>query len=70
MRPAAIKRAELQPICLACLCCPRCALQLVNVQSTNQFASHQLNRDTWRNEMVKSLVEANFVFFQARFLQI
>ncbi|GAB4816470.1 hypothetical protein N2152v2_003516 [Parachlorella kessleri] len=37
---------------------------LVNVQSTNQFASHQLNRDTWRDEMVKSLVENNFVFFQ------
>lgn len=39
-------------------------LQLLNMQSSNQFASHQLNRDTWRNDMVKSLVQNNFVFFQ------
>jgi hypothetical protein len=32
----------------------------------SQFASHQLNRDTWRNDMVASLVKANFVLFQVR----
>jgi hypothetical protein len=38
---------------------------IVNLQSTTQFGSHQLNRDTWRNDMVRSLVEENFVLFQA-----
>lgn len=38
---------------------------IVNLQSTSQFASHQMNRDTWRNEMVRALVENNFVLFQA-----
>ncbi|KAL4431383.1 hypothetical protein ABPG75_006639 [Micractinium tetrahymenae] len=38
---------------------------IVNLQSTSQFASHRLNRDTWRNDMVQSLVENNFVLFQA-----
>lgn len=38
---------------------------IVNLQSTSQFASHRLNRDTWRNDMVQALVENNFVLFQA-----
>eukprot|EP00887_Chlorella_sp_A99_P008221 scaffold12.g8221.t1 len=38
---------------------------LVNLQSTSAFGSHQLNRDTWRNDMVASLVQENFTFFQA-----
>lgn len=37
---------------------------LVNVQSADEFASHQLNRDTWRHDAVQSLVSSNFVFYQ------
>lgn len=45
---------------------PPSRTQIVNLQSTSQFASHQMNRDTWRNEMVRALVENNFVLFQVR----
>lgn len=38
--------------------------QLVNVQSNAEFASHQLNRDTWRDETLVSIVEGSFVFLQ------
>ncbi|KAI3424405.1 hypothetical protein D9Q98_009957 [Chlorella vulgaris] len=37
---------------------------IVNLQRTSEFASYQLNRDTWRNDMVQALVTNNFVFFQ------
>ncbi len=40
--------------------------QLVNVQSNSEFASHQLNRDTWRDETLVSIVEGSFVFLQVR----
>lgn len=40
-------------------------MQLVNVQSTSEFASHQLNRDTWGNTTLKELVKGSFVLFQA-----
>ena len=43
---------------------PNPPFQIVNIQSTSQFASHQMNRDTWRDEMVRALVENNFVLFQ------
>ena len=43
---------------------PLTALQLVNLQTTSSFDSHRLNRDTWRNEMVRDLVANNFVFYQ------
>ena len=36
----------------------------MNLQSTSQFASHQLNRDTWRDSTVHALVESSFVLFQ------
>jgi UBX domain-containing protein 7 len=39
-------------------------LQLVNFQSTTQFASHQLNRDTWGDATLKELVRASFVLLQ------
>lgn len=38
---------------------------LVNVQTGAQFASHQLNRDTWRHPLVADVVRASFVFWQA-----
>lgn len=47
-------------------CHPTCPPQIVNLQSASQFASHRLNRDTWRNEMVRSLVENNFLLLQVR----
>ncbi|CAD7940332.1 unnamed protein product [Amoebophrya sp. A25] len=37
---------------------------LVNLQSKDEFASWQLNRDIWNNELVQDLVSQNFVFWQ------
>eukprot|EP00210_Caulerpa_lentillifera_P001371 g1319.t1 len=37
---------------------------MVNVQSAEEFASHQLNCDTFSNEALKEMIKANFVFFQ------
>lgn len=37
---------------------------LVNLQSTSKFASYELNRDTWGDEVVKSVVGALFVLWQ------
>uniref|UniRef100_A0A7I4AU19 UBX domain-containing protein n=1 Tax=Physcomitrium patens TaxID=3218 RepID=A0A7I4AU19_PHYPA len=37
---------------------------LVNVQSTTEFASYTLNRDTWGHEAVKDTVGTSFVFWQ------
>lgn len=37
---------------------------LVNLQSTREFSSHMLNRDTWANEAVAQTIKTNFVFWQ------
>lgn len=37
---------------------------LVNVQSTKEFSSHTLNRDTWGNEAVAETITSNFIFWQ------
>jgi hypothetical protein len=37
---------------------------IVNIQNTAEFASHQLNRDTWRDGGVEALVSSSFVLFQ------
>ncbi|GJZ90650.1 plant UBX domain-containing protein 7-like protein [Tanacetum coccineum] len=37
---------------------------LVNVQSTKEFNSHMLNRDTWGNEAVAQTITSNFIFWQ------
>jgi len=37
---------------------------LVNLQEHTEFSSHMLNRDTWSNEMVESMVRTSFVFWQ------
>lgn len=37
---------------------------LVNVQSTMEFSSHMLNRDTWGNEAVAQTISSNFIFWQ------
>jgi hypothetical protein len=37
---------------------------LVNLQSTKEFSSHMLNRDTWANEAVSQMVGTNFIFWQ------
>ncbi|XP_057477351.1 plant UBX domain-containing protein 7-like isoform X3 [Actinidia eriantha] len=37
---------------------------LVNVQSTAEFSSHMLNRDTWANEAVAQTIISNFIFWQ------
>lgn len=37
---------------------------LVNMQSTEEFSSHMLNRDTWANEAVAQTIKTNFIFWQ------
>lgn len=37
---------------------------LVNLQSTTEFSSHMLNRDTWANEAVAQTIGTNFIFWQ------
>ena len=37
---------------------------LVNIQSHLEFDCLCLNRDTWVDENVKEIIEANFIFFQ------
>ncbi len=37
---------------------------MINVQSNSEFASHQLNRDTWSNDTLKELIRGSFVFLQ------
>eukprot|EP00258_Populus_trichocarpa_P007167 XP_002311564.3 plant UBX domain-containing protein 7 [Populus trichocarpa] len=37
---------------------------LVNLQSTKEFSSHMLNRDTWANEAVAQTISTNFIFWQ------
>ena len=37
---------------------------LVNIQQDASFASHALNRDVWRNDLVENLVREGFIFFQ------
>lgn len=37
---------------------------LVNLQSTDEFSSHMLNRDTWANEAVAQTIRSNFIFWQ------
>ncbi|XP_010270774.1 PREDICTED: plant UBX domain-containing protein 7 isoform X2 [Nelumbo nucifera] len=37
---------------------------LVNIQSTKEFSSHMLNRDTWANEAVAQTISTNFIFWQ------
>ncbi|XP_007045357.2 PREDICTED: plant UBX domain-containing protein 7 isoform X1 [Theobroma cacao] len=37
---------------------------LVNLQSTKEFSSHMLNRDTWGNEAVSQTIKTNFIFWQ------
>ena len=38
---------------------------LVNIQDVENFASHRLNRDTWKDELVKELVIYNCIFWQS-----
>ncbi|KAH9671711.1 Plant UBX domain-containing protein 7 [Citrus sinensis] len=37
---------------------------LVNLQSTKEFSSLMLNRDTWGNEAVSQIISGNFIFWQ------
>ena len=37
---------------------------LVNIQSHEDFSSHMLNRDTWSDDTVVSLLRTSFVFWQ------
>jgi UBX domain-containing protein 7 len=37
---------------------------LVNIQKDSEFASHALNRDVWRDELVENLVREGFVLWQ------
>ena len=44
-------------------------VQLINLQSNEEFASHMLNRDTWTHAAVKKLIQAAFVFWQVAHAQ-
>eukprot|EP01066_Platyproteum_vivax_P014002 Platyproteum_vivax@DN6300_c0_g1_i1.p1 len=37
---------------------------LVNIQKEDEFASHTLNRDVWNDDLIKGVVESNFIFWQ------
>ena len=37
---------------------------IANVQSTKEFGSYMLNRDTWANQTVKETMSASFIFWQ------
>eukprot|EP00873_Tetraselmis_striata_P026802 jgi/Tetstr1/447066/TSEL_034504.t1 len=37
---------------------------LANIQSNEEFASHQLNRDTWANDAVQTMLKTFFMFWQ------
>ena len=37
---------------------------LVNIQKDSEFASHALNRDVWRDELVENLVREGFILWQ------
>ncbi|XP_057777777.1 plant UBX domain-containing protein 7-like [Salvia miltiorrhiza] len=37
---------------------------IVNMQSTKEFSSHTLNRDTWANEAIAQTIKTNFIFWQ------
>jgi len=37
---------------------------LVNIQSTKEFNSLMLNRDTWTNDAVSQIITTNFIFLQ------
>jgi hypothetical protein len=37
---------------------------LVNIQQAEVFASHQLNRDVWRDETIKDVILGSFLFWQ------
>ena len=37
---------------------------LVNIQRDSEFASHALNRDVWRDELMENLVSEGFIFWQ------
>lgn len=43
---------------------PPCPTQMINIQANDNFASHQLNRDTWSDAAVVEIVKNNFVFVQ------
>ena len=36
----------------------------MNIQKTDEFASHELNRDTWKHGSVKLIVTSHFLFWQ------
>eukprot|EP01038_Epipyxis_sp_PR26KG_P008136 gene8136-11014_t len=37
---------------------------LINIQSHDEFQSHLLNRDTWIDETIQSLLRTNYIFWQ------
>lgn len=37
---------------------------MVNVQSNDQFGSHQLNRDCWSDATVAGIIMGSFIFWQ------
>jgi hypothetical protein len=38
---------------------------LVNIQKQSEFASHQLNRDVWRDDTVQQVIACSYIFWMA-----
>lgn len=57
-------------VCLGACMQAKCAASmqnkwlLVNIQSTKEFNSLMLNRDTWTNDAVSQIITTNFIFLQ------
>lgn len=39
---------------------------LVNIQNSDEFATHRLNRDTWGDALVQDMLKGSFIFWQVR----
>ena len=56
-------------LCQLCSCCSllltQTGMQLVNLQANKEFASHQLNRDTWGDATLQDILKGSFIFLQA-----
>lgn len=37
---------------------------LVNIQSDKEFACHSMNRDSWPDTTVKTIIQSSYVFWQ------
>jgi hypothetical protein len=41
---------------------------MLNVQNQQDFACQVLNRDVWKDETIKEIIRANFIFVQVNYV--